>query len=157
MFKGSAHPASDREPACRRWNKLHAGNVAGYTSRDGYMSVMFFGCARLLHRLAFAAYYGRPPKDQLDHINGNRSDNRLCNLREVTNMKNCQNQKMPKHNSSGHIGVSYFKQTGKWHAYIRAEGKRQHLGFFDDIVDAIQARKLAEAIYGFHANHGRIV
>lgn len=155
MFNDNGRPNNAPEPMCRRWNKLYAGNVAGYTSRNGYMSLMFLGRARLLHRMAFIVFHGRPPHDQLDHMNGDRSDNRICNLREVTNEENGRNQKKPKNNSSGHIGVSRFEQNGKWHAYIGVSGKQCHLGFFDDIVDAIQARKLAEAIYGFHSNHGR--
>ncbi len=107
-----------------------------------------------LHRLAWLYMYGSLP-EFIDHINHNRSDNRIENLREVSRVENNMNQSIAKHNTSGHIGVSWHKGQNKWTAGIKVNYKRIHLGSYDNIDDAIRARRKAEVEYGFHANHGR--
>ena len=107
-----------------------------------------------LHRLAWLYTHGYLP-EFIDHINHDRSDNRIDNLREVSRIENNMNQSKAKHNTSGHIGVSWHKGQKKWTSGIKVNYKRIHLGSFDDIDDAIRARKQAEVKYGFHANHGR--
>lgn len=95
---------------------------------------------------------------QVDHINHDRTDNRIENLRLVNANENCKNQKASTRNKSGVVGVSWKSQKNKWHAQIMVDGKQIHLGFYDDIndaKDAKDARKVAERKYGFHENHGK--
>jgi AP2 domain/HNH endonuclease len=68
---------------------------------------------------------------ELDHVNGSRSDNRWCNLREATHSQNRANAQMRTDNTSGFKGVTWLKQTGKWRARIEVNGKRIHLGEYD--------------------------
>jgi hypothetical protein len=105
------------------------------------------------HRVAFVYMYGYEPA-QVDHINGDRSDNRLCNLREVTCSDNRRNSARPCNNTSGVIGVSRAP-SGNWIAYIKVGGVMHNLGTHPTLEDAASARKAAEASLGFHPNHGR--
>jgi hypothetical protein len=99
--------------------------------------------------------YGSWPEDQIDHINGNGLDNRLENLRAVSNGENLRNQKIPKNNTSGTIGVSFYKRHQKYQASIKINGIRKHLGYFKNKEEAIAARAVANIKYNFHENHGR--
>lgn len=107
------------------------------------------------HRLAFLYMNGSFPKDQVDHINGIRTDNRFCNLREVSNFDNCRNKRMLDNNTSGINGISWDKKRNKWRAYIYINEKHIYLGRHNSIDDAINARSVASIKYGFHDNHGR--
>ena len=100
-------------------------------------------------------HHGAWPKKGIDHINGITDDNRISNLRDVSQSDNMRNMTTPCRNTSGRIGVYWFARDCKWQAQIRADGKTKHLGYFDDINDAIAARKAAEIEYGYHENHGR--
>ncbi|MCQ6967834.1 HNH endonuclease [Escherichia coli] len=91
----------------------------------------------------------------MDHINGIKSDNRICNLRVVDDKQNSRNRKKPINNRSGVIGVAYYKKNKKWGAYINSDNKKIFLGLYDDISLAVNARKLAESRLGYHHNHGR--
>jgi hypothetical protein len=83
--------------------------------------------------------YGNFPAGFLDHINGDGTDNRIKNLREVTNVENLQaSTRIPKHNTSGFKGVYFNKKTKKWVAGISLEDKRRYLGSFDSPDDAYQ-------------------
>ena len=106
-----------------------------------------------LHRLAWLYENGILP-EFIDHLNHNRSDNRILNLRSVTRQDNNMNQTLSKHNTSGVMGVSWHKRQQKWCAGIKVKYKKIYLGSFDDKNDAILARKEAELKYGFHDNHG---
>jgi hypothetical protein len=99
-------------------------------------------------------FYDRWP-DELDHINGDKGDNRIVNLREVTRAENNKNKSRYKQNSSGFTGVGWHKVTKKWAAKIRVDGRDYHLGVFASIEAAKEARAAAEKHYGFHENHGR--
>jgi hypothetical protein len=96
--------------------------------------------------------YGEWPNCQIDHINGDRTDNRIVNLRAVSREENARNRKVPKNSSTGIIGVT--KEGGKWRAHIRIGGKKINLGRFENFDDAVCARKKANAHYNFHENHG---
>ncbi|HEF7276356.1 TPA: HNH endonuclease, partial [Yersinia enterocolitica] len=89
-----------------------------------------------------------------DHIDHNRVNNRLNNLRVVTNKQNNQNRTRPSNNTSGTIGVYWNKFSRKWHSIIVVDGKEKSIGYFDDINNAVTARKQAERERGFHPNHG---
>ncbi len=88
------------------------------------------------HQLAWFFVYGYIPKE-IDHINGDGMDNRIENLREVTHQQNIHNHRVPpKHNTTGYLGVSYFKQMKKYSSYITLNGKKKHLGYFSNPEDA---------------------
>ena len=127
--------------------RIKAGDVAGCPSGDGYLQITV--CSRLhrAHRLAWLYVYGSWPKDQIDHINRNRTDNRSSNLRDVSHKQNGQNASKPSNNTSGHPGVVWHKQSSKWVARIMHNYKQIHLGYFTDIEEAISARKAAERLY----------
>jgi hypothetical protein len=88
------------------------------------------------HRLAWLYIYGYIPINQIDHINGNKSDNRLCNLREVTNQQNQFNSPIRKDNKSGVKGVHWHKKQNKWVANLHINGKAKQLGSFDNLEEA---------------------
>ena len=132
------------------WNGCHAGKPAGGKTTDGYMQIQINKRQYKLHRVIWLYIYGYWP-DQIDHINGNKSDNRLCNLRNVSQHENRKNMKLDKRNTSGFSGVSWIESKKQWHVKI---GKRA-VGFFSEKADAIRARKKAEVEHGYHANHGR--
>ena len=91
----------------------------------------------------------------IDHINGDPFDNRIDNLRLVTQRENSMNRRLSCNNKSGVIGVHYYSSRKQWQAQITSEGKKINLGRFDNFDDAVKVRKDAEIKYGFHENHGR--
>jgi len=121
----------------------------------GYREVSILGKSYRSHRLAWLLHYGEEPKNQIDHINGVRDDNRIENLRDTTQAENCKNVKKPKNNTSGCVGVYWKKRDSVWRAAISVNDIQVSLGAFKDKSDAIAARLKAEIKYGFHANHGR--
>lgn len=144
------------EWSCRRWNTCYAGKPAftalnGAGARQGRIN----GESLYAHRVAWALHHGEWPSGEIDHINGNRSDNRISNLRDVDHQTNMQNKAVYRTNSSGCHGVSRKRSTGRWQAAVTVDGKRIHLGSFEARADAIAARKTFENQIGFHKNHGR--
>ena len=133
--------------------KVKIGDVAGHTNKNGYCEIRLNGKLYLGHRLAWFYVNKKWPPSEIDHINGNPSDNCIGNLRCVTSSQNKQNTKLRSDNSSGRKGVSWGKSVNKWVARIGIDGKYKHLGCFDDIQDAIAARAAAEKIY--HAEYAR--
>lgn len=116
-----------------------AGGKAGCLRRDGYKEIRFDGKLWLAHRIAWALHFGEFPTERLDHRNGNRSDNRIANLRLATNAENSRNKGKYSNNASGHKGVSWSKQSGKWMAHIMTNGSRKHIGYFTDLNEAAAA------------------
>ena len=140
---------------CQVWNTKNAGRVAGSIDANGYVVLTVAGKMHKAHRLAFLLVTGEMPKGQVDHINGNRSDNRWDNLRDVPKLTNALNQKRHVTNKSGIAGVRFAAHVNKWVAYIGHENKMHHLGVFGTIEEAAEARWAAEEQLGFHANHGK--
>lgn len=136
-----------------RW----AGKPAGSYTASGYLSIRLGGTLYMAHRLAWALYYGAAPEVSLalDHINGRKDDNRIANLREVTHAVNGLGAVKNSKNTSGHNGVSWASKQRKWCAQVGFQGKVRNLGYYDDIADAIAARKRADAELGFSAYHGQ--
>lgn len=118
--------------------------AAGTLLHSGYLGICIGPKRWQAHRIAWALHHGDWPKDQIDHINGIRTDNRACNLREATNSQNGKNLGLSKANTSGIKGVSFETYTGKWKATIRVDGKLISIGRFNSIDDAANARKFAE-------------
>jgi hypothetical protein len=144
------------EHAMNRTNSQYAGKVA-FTSRHqlGYLRAELGGQLWQAHRVVFALHHGRWPDGDVDHINGDPSDNIPANLRDVPHAINMRNMRLRRNNRSGHPGVRFDESTNKWIADIRGEGKRHHLGVFDSIEPAIAARNAAEKAFLYHENHGR--
>ncbi len=127
----------------------------GSIHKFGYLTCSFDSKRLRVHRLAWYLYYGEFPKNDIDHINGDRTDNRIVNLRDVTKAENGRNQKKPERNTSGVSGVYRQKGRKHWFAAIRVDGKQLFLGSFLEFHEAVNARKNAEVLYDFHENHGR--
>lgn len=133
-----------------------AGSKAGGHGGQGY--VMLQVCKRRYgaHRLAWLYVYGELPTQQVDHINGNRSDNRINNLRLATNSQNQGNRSINCNSQSGHKGVQWSKQKRKWKAVIQISGERKFLGLFDTVEDAGHAyRRAAKSYFGEYSYYSR--
>lgn len=141
-----------------QWNGRWANKEAFTTiQKTGYKFGRIEYWGFYAHRVIWAMQTGAWPKEQIDHIDGDRSNNAWINLREVTFSQNNMNASLPSHNSSGHIGVSLIKKTGKWEAHIGMPGKKikKSLGVFGSLEEAVKARKAAESALNYHPNHGR--
>lgn len=136
----------------QRWNGRYAGDEAFRLKPNGYKEGMIFRVGHKAHRVAWAIYYGAWPQGQIDHINGDRADNRIVNLRTVTRSANCRNTKHRANNTTGRIGVS--RRGHGWRATI-THGRQIELGRFLTFAEAVKAREQAEILYGYHENHGR--
>jgi hypothetical protein len=123
-----------------RWNmarrRCRPGDATGCRMRNGYIAIRLDDVLYTAHRLAWLYVNGQWPAHQLDHINGNRGDNRISNLREATNAQNAQNRKR-KDNKSGFPGVR--KENHKWLAEIKVNYKPIRLGLFATPEDAHKA------------------
>ena len=128
-------------------NQVKAGDVAGSVNGNGYLNIQLQRRGYQAHRLAWLYVYGVWPEDQLDHVNRVRTDNRISNLREVTNKQNQQNRSKQSNNTSGHPGAYWDKQRSKWVTQITHNQKLIHLGYFSILEEAIAARKAAEKLY----------
>ena len=138
-----------------RWKTLFVGRPALIlTETCGYKVGRINGEKYKAHRVAWKMFYGTEPSE-IDHINGDRSDNRISNLREVSRVENSRNKRIHPANSSGVTGVVFHKATKKWLAKIGIGMSAKHLGLFETFDEAVAARKAAEAEHGFHENHGR--
>jgi hypothetical protein len=123
-----------------------------------YSTTTVAGVREYDHRRIWEKAFGPIPSGmQIDHINGNIQDNSLENLRLVDRLENSRNSKKYATNTSGLMGVTFQKQSGKWLSRINVKGKSIHLGISTDWFEAVCARKSGENQYGFHVNHGRIV
>lgn len=131
----------------RTWSP--AGRQVGSRRTDGYLTVSVKRRAFAVHRIIWAMYYGRWPKGILDHIDGNRTNNAIWNLREATHSLNQANAKVPEGRSSRYRGVSWNKRLSKWQAGIKKDGKSYHLGLHETEEAAHKAYLLkAKELFG---------
>lgn len=152
FFKGTKRSP---EVSCLLWNAKNANCEAlNYINPHGYKCGRILGRAASAHRTVWKMKYGFDP-DVIDHIDGNRVDNRISNLRSIVRGDNQKNMKRSKVNKSGVTGVRKMTKSEKWTATINVDFSSIHLGCFDSFGDAVKARKEAEIKYGFHPNHGR--
>lgn len=114
-------------------NAVKIGDEAGSPNSKGYLQVKVLGKVYKSHRLIWFLHFGHWPKNQIDHINNIKTDNRICNLREVTNVENCQNKKFHKNHLLGTT-----RRGNKWSAQIRIKGKKTTLGTFETQLEAHQ-------------------
>jgi hypothetical protein len=134
--------------------KVKAGAQAGSLSHYGYIDVRVFKKLLKAHRIAWALTHGQWPDAQIDHINGVRTDNRLCNLRLASNAENRRNSGKQKANTSGFKGVTWSKSARKWMAQITKDGKNNYLGLFSDPTVAHAA--YAKAAHSLHGEFARV-
>ena len=137
---------------------IRAGAEAGCLAVRGrvtYRAIRLNGHLYLAHRLAWFLYYGVWPSSQIDHIDGDGLNNSIENLRDVSHRENKLNHPIPASNTSGAVGVYWWKRDKCWRASIGVNGKQVNLGLFNTFEEAYSARKDAEAKYGFHKNNGR--
>lgn len=106
---------------------------------SGYVRIMVLGKRYPAHHLAWLYVNGSFPKDQIDHINGNRSDNRIENLRECSCKENHQNRKSKSGSKSKYLGVSWVGARSKWVANIKCGKEKKQIGYFDSEGGAYEA------------------
>ena len=138
--------------------RFKAGTAAGGLDSQGYWRIMINGKDYSAHRLAWLHVFGVWPERQIDHINENKSDNRLENLRLATQSENSSNRGAQKNNTSGFKGVVWHKHKKKWMAQIRAGGKQKYLGLFSSAESAYAAYcESASDLHGDFANTGTVM
>lgn len=140
----------------KRWNSRYALMRAGVVVQPhGYIIIKVNYRPYRAHRLAWLITHGTWPHDEIDHINGIRTDNRLVNIREATRRQNEANKRISKSNKSGVKGVSWNNKNKKWVACIKSNSRKVHLGYFDSINDAASAYACAARdMYGEFSNVG---
>lgn len=117
----------------KRWNERYAGLKAfGHIGKNGYFSGVIDAKRLLAHRVAMAMLLGEWPSLHVDHINGDRLDNRRCNLRPATRHEQARNTSSAHNSTSKYLGVSWRANRNKWRAVIFVDGKQKSLGAFDD-------------------------
>ena len=112
------------------------GEIAGNVNKRGYVSIWIDGFHFSAHRLAWAMSNGEWPLLDIDHINENKSDNRICNLRHASRSENMFNRGKNKNNTSGMKGVTFCKGTGMWRAKMMISRKSMTIGRFKSIEEA---------------------
>jgi hypothetical protein len=131
-------------------SKTKIGDSAGGHDKYGYKRIKINDKKYGAHRLAWLYIYKKWPDNFIDHINGIKDDNRICNLRDVTRSENMQNLKKPQ-GKNKYLGV--YKKRNKWQAKIEIEGKKIHIGMFSNEEDAHQAYISAKKIHHPTAPH----
>lgn len=147
-FKHTKNPLR----ACNQWNSRYAGTEAGTKRADNYCGIVINYKRYLSHRLVFLYLDGYLPENIVDHIDGNPSNNRRKNLREVSNSCNMKNIKryLRTTNDVKITGIYYHKDAKKWHVRVWSNGKCFSRGLFNDFDSAVMERYLAEREFGYH-------
>jgi hypothetical protein len=132
--------------------RIRTGNVATYVMSAGYLFVKYAKQNYLAHRIIWKIVYGYDPI-QIDHINRNKQDNRICNLREVNTSQNNCNTSRYKNNTSGHKGVVWSKNDNLWKAQLWVEGKCcwKYCKTKEEAIEVIKS--LREKYHGEYAHH----
>jgi len=144
----------DRPDKPAHWRSRYPGTEAGTLHKFGYRGISISKKRYYAHRLAWLYVYGYTPKE-IDHIDGDPSNNKLCNLRSADRNINMKNLRRNSVNKSGKTGVCWDKSRGKWMAYINVDGKRVKSKRFANRTDADLFRDWLSQKYDFHDNHGR--
>lgn len=127
--------------------RVKSGDIAGTLSGKGYLQVSILGKRLYLHRVAWYFVHGEEPAETIDHINRNKTDNRVSNLRKASKAENNKNVIFRSDNSSGHRGVRF--KNGRWISFIQIDGKPRYLGSFSSLKEASEEyATAAKRIYG---------
>lgn len=129
-----------------------AGSISGTLPDHGYVVIPFGGKTYPAHRLIWCYVHGEFPDKQIDHIDHNRTNNRISNLRLADNHTNMKNKSLYTTNTSGYSGVE--PHGNNWKARIGVNGTKVLLGVFTTFNEAVAARKAAEKLLNYHMNHG---
>lgn len=149
MFRGE-----NKEKSCKTWNTQFAGREAFTTiSTTGYFYGNVFDKKHFTHRVAFAIMEGRYP-DIVDHIDGDKLNNRFANLREADRSGNARNVAPAWNGSSRYLGVSWARRGSKWYACITVDGRTKSLGRHASEIDA--ARAYDEAATQYYGEFARL-
>ena len=136
----------------KTFNGQFAGKEAGTDNGKGYKRVSLKNKLVLVHKIIWAMTYDKWPEKQIDHIDHDRSNNRLENLREVSHKENHRNMSFRSDNVSGITGV--YKRGNKWSAEVKVDGKKIALGCYANKDDAAKVVLEARREAGYHPNHG---
>lgn len=139
-----------RAAASKTWNSRFAGKLAGGMDAQGYINIGIGGALHKAHRLVWVFINGAIPEGlQVDHINRDRADNRIGNLRLATPGQNRQNAKLRDDNRTRLKGVDFNRKAGNWRARISCDGRTRHLGFFSTPEEAHTAyKRAADELHG---------
>ncbi len=142
------------------WRKnrapVRAGSIAGNVVDTGYITIGVDYKVYTAHRLAWLYMTGSFPDGEIDHADGDRTNNAWNNLREVSKQQNAMNARIGSNNTSGVKGVLWCRKSGKWRGRICTRGKLTHLGPFNTIEEAAEAVRAARVmLHGEFANHGK--
>ncbi len=125
-------------------NRFKIGDIVGFKIKKGYLYILFQNKKCLAHRLAWLYVHGYWPENQIDHINRNKADNRIANLREVSPQCNMRNRPVYSKNKTKIPGVNWDKIAKKWAAQLSYRNKTRHLGSYNSFDNAVCARLAAE-------------
>lgn len=147
--------AKNPQRMCASWNGRYANKPALTADNGvGYKWGSISNSLYLTHRVLYAMFHGHWPEIEIDHINHDRSDNSISNLREVSHSENCKNTSLRKSSKSGITGVCWHKAAGKWWAQTVADGVHYHIGLFEDKDEAANAVAVYRRQLGFSLGHG---
>ena len=128
----------DEETGKLYWNervhkRIRVGQECGRVTSHGYRKLRVFGKEYYVHRLVWLLKTGSWPNNQIDHINRNRLDNRIENLRVANHFENQHNKSIPKNNTSGIKGVTWNKRAKKWYVQLMFNKKQMYFGLYEDL------------------------
>lgn len=162
MLHWCSRPEEDfPDERCQKaWNTKFHGKLAGYVNNQNNRRIVRIavdgkGHNFLSYRIVWMLHKREWPKHTIDHIDGDQSNDRIENLRDVEFKENCKNLAVPSHCKTGIPGVNWDSAKGKWQARVRDHYREVWLGYFDVFDHAVIARKAAERALGYHKNHGR--
>lgn len=136
-----------------RGSNVPMGPIENRPSEHGYIRIRIFKAKHMAHRLAWLYMYGHFP-DEIDHVDRDRSNNAITNLRNVSPIQNRRNMSLRVGNATGVLGVSWSSPREKYISRITMNYGQIWLGQYSDFLDAVAARKAAELLYDYHPNHG---
>lgn len=144
----------------KKWNTRYANKVSGrkrtHSNGKSYKYITMNDKEYLAHRMAWLYYYGELPSGHIDHLDGDGTNNKISNLRDVDIATNAKNSRLYKTSKTGVNGVTIHSQNGKYVAKICSDNKTHSLGCYHDFFEACCARKSAERRFNFHINNSSV-